>query len=68
MEARVEVRGDEALLEGEDLLTPAIVLNNLGLHERPVVEHLRTRALRPAHTVLADFLAVLLRLAAQGQP
>eukprot|EP00965_Chrysotila_dentata_P108905 3598157-Pleurochrysis_carterae.AAC.1 len=36
MEARVEVRGDEALLEDEDLLTPAIVRVNLGLHERPV--------------------------------
>eukprot|EP00965_Chrysotila_dentata_P136730 4522126-Pleurochrysis_carterae.AAC.1 len=61
MEARVEVLGDKALLEGENLLTPAIV-------RRPVVEHLRKRALGPALTVLADFLAVLLRLAAQGQP
>eukprot|EP00965_Chrysotila_dentata_P043595 1449491-Pleurochrysis_carterae.AAC.5 len=67
MDARVEVCGDKALLEKARIccVTPAISHVNLARHERPVVEYQRTRALGPALTVFADFLAVLLRLATQ---
>eukprot|EP00965_Chrysotila_dentata_P148208 4892905-Pleurochrysis_carterae.AAC.2 len=68
VQACVEVRRDEALLERQGPLTPLIVAVDLGLHERPIVDDLRARAQRTAQAVLAALLAVLLRVAAQGEP